>query len=71
MHIPHRVCLMTGIPHFDALPFILNLPVAVRVKSSSGLSSANDIKQDDHDGDDQQNMNETAHGVRGDQPQKP
>jgi hypothetical protein len=39
--------------------------------SSSGPSSANDVEQDYHDGDDQQDMNETAHGMGGDQTQDP
>jgi hypothetical protein len=43
----------------------------IRVKLSSGPSSSNDVKQDDHDGDDQQNMDETAHGMGGDQTQDP
>jgi hypothetical protein len=38
---------------------------------SQGLSPANDVKQDDHNGDNQKNMNETAHGVGRDEPQEP
>jgi hypothetical protein len=40
-------------------------------KWSQGFSSANDSKQDDHDGDYQKNVNETVHGVGSHQPQKP
>jgi hypothetical protein len=38
---------------FDAWP----------AKWSQGFSSADDSKQDNHDGDYQKNVNETAHGV--------
>jgi hypothetical protein len=38
---------------------------------SQDSSSADDSKQDDHDGDYQKNVNETAHGVGGDHPQEP
>jgi hypothetical protein len=41
------------------------------LQGSHGVSPANDSKQDDHDGDHQKNVNETAYGVGGDQPQKP
>ena len=64
-------CLITGILHFEKPPFLLNEPDVVRAKSSQGLSSANDSNQDDHHGDNQQNMNETAHGVGRDYPQEP
>jgi hypothetical protein len=39
--------------------------------NSQGSSSADDSKQDDHDGDYQKNVNETMHGVGSNQPQKP
>jgi hypothetical protein len=34
-------------------------------------SSANDSKQDDHNGNHQKNVNETTHGVGSDEPQEP
>src|SRR4030065_535914 len=40
-------------------------------RGSHGVSPANDSKQDDHDGDHQQNVNETADGIGADQPQEP
>ena len=46
-------------------------PNAVSAKSSQGLSSANDVKQDDHNGDHQQEVNEPSHRVTGQQSQYP
>jgi len=54
--------LITGILHFKVSPSAA-APDVVSAKLSSVLSSANKVNQDDHDGDDQQNMNETTHGV--------
>jgi hypothetical protein len=34
-------------------------------------STLNDTNQNDHNRDDQENMNESAHGVRGDKTEKP
>jgi hypothetical protein len=36
-----------------------------------GASSSDDSQQDNHDGNYQQNVNETAHGVGSNQPQQP
>jgi hypothetical protein len=38
---------------------------------SHGVSPANDSKQDDHDGDHQKNVYESADGIGGDEPQEP
>jgi hypothetical protein len=62
---------ITGILFFVTFTFLPSESAVVITKSSSGLSSANYVKEDHHDGDNQQNMNETAHGVGGDQPQEP
>jgi len=40
-------------------------------KWSQGFSSANDSNQNDHDGDYQESVNDTAHGVGSDQTQEP
>jgi len=64
-------CLITGILYFETPPFFPNEPDVVSAKWSQGLSSANDVKKDDHDGDHQKNVNETAHGVGRNQPQEP
>jgi hypothetical protein len=44
---------------------------AVGGARSQGFLSANDSKQNDHDGDHQKNVNETVHGVGSEQPQEP
>jgi hypothetical protein len=40
-------------------------------RSSQGLAAANDTQQDDHDSDYQQNVDETANGIRADQTDQP
>ena len=45
--------------------------VAVLSPGSLCASTLNDTNQNDHDRDDQEGMNESAHGVRGDKTQKP
>jgi hypothetical protein len=39
--------------------------------ASNGALSSNDSQQDNHDGNHQQYVNESAHGVRSNQPQQP
>jgi len=55
--------LITGILHFQRVPFLLNDPDIFGAESLQGLSSANEVNQDHHNGNNQQNMNETTHGV--------
>jgi hypothetical protein len=45
--------------------------VAVDEARSLRAPALNDANQDDDDGDDQEDMNESAHGVRGDESQNP
>jgi hypothetical protein len=39
-----------------------------RTKQSRTFSSLNDVDQNDYDGNDQKNVNKTAHGVGSDEP---
>jgi len=40
-------------------------------RKSQAASTINHSQQDNHDSDNQQNMNETTHGVRRDHPKQP
>ena len=63
--------LITDYQHFKTSPFLLNELDMVFAEMSLNPSSANDVNQDDHDGDYQKNVDETTHGGGRDQPQNP
>src|SRR5450759_2374974 len=46
-------------------------PRSIQIARSEGAAPADDPEQDHHDGDNQEDMDEAAHGVGSDQPQKP
>ena len=51
-------CFIIVILHFETSHFLLNEPDVVSAESSPGLSSANDVNQEIHDGDNQQDSTE-------------
>ena len=49
----------------------IKLQKSFLTRQSGESSSADDLKQDDNDGNYQENVNETTHCIRGNQSQKP
>src|SRR3954469_3484218 len=65
-------CLQTATDSAAGVAVSAAIPaIAAGVIDSDRISPADDPEQDDHDRDYQQNVDEPAHGVGGDEPQGP